>query len=248
MWNLKTAIKHSFEEYYSNSPVDPCEYNSQNYLYMNVPAFKDTFEIPVFLLQYLTIYRNLIHQETPDSFTVFLNYKNLKSSYKSLSSQICSLLVQSFPENRLIRICLRAKEAEIAYYITHGAIFNKDFFPIMMMSWKYEKIPSEDTTLLCRYKPVQPILRISPSVFTDNSDSVTRFIINHILSTALECRCFSPHIYHNDLFIRDDTFFDIKVDIGNFPFSFTKANAPSVSTTNEELLNVALNNIDEILE
>lgn len=158
-----------------------------------------------------------------------------------------NILINIFNRARLVKIPLDT-QGENYYYGTCGAIFNKNLMPVMIMSWRIEKVQQDNPDKSFVYKFTQPILRVSPSVFTVKADSLTRYIINQIIPNALRNRYDAPHIYSNPLFPSTYESFNIKVDIDEFPFTLQKVNAPSVSTTNEELLNVALANIDEIAE
>ncbi len=247
MIDLKSIIKRCFEGYSVEPYFSRNENAIHNFLNMNVPVYKDTFEIPVFLLEKLSLSNSPITSGMIDSFTVRLNNIGAKSTYKSLPSKIRDVLNRKFKSIRLIKIPLDT-QGDNYYYGTCGAIFNKDFLPIMMMSWRIEKFQQDDAERPFIYKFVQPILRVSPSVFTTKGDSITRHVINQVIPNALDCRCNNPMVYDNPLFDNKYNYFNVKVDIDNFPFSFSKVCAPSVSTTNEELLSVALDHIDEVVE
>ena len=236
MINLKNVIKRCFDEYSSDFYFIRNEDAVRNFLYMNVPVYKESFEIPVFLLEKLSI-RNF-PVASIDSFTVHLNNIGAESTYKSLPLKVRDVLQTKFENMRLTKISLGTQGDN--YYGTCGAIFNKDFLPIMIMSWRIEKFQQDNVDRAFIYKFVQPILRISPSV--------KRNIINQIIPNALDCECCNPTLYNNPLFDNNYRYFNVKVDIDNFPFSFSKVCAPSVSTTNEELLSVALDHIDEVVE
>lgn len=244
MINLKDVIKRCFDGYSLDFHFIRDEDAVRNFLYMNVPVYKESFEIPVFLLEKLSLSNS--PAASIDSFTVHLNNIGAESTYKSLPLKVRDVLQTKFKDMRLTKISLDTQGDN--YYGTCGAIFNKDFLPIMIMSWRIEKFQQDNADRPFIYKFVQPILRISPSVFIDKNDSVKRNIINQIIPNALDCECHNPTVYNNPLFENSYRYFNVKVDIDNFPFSFSKVCAPSVSTTNEELLSVALDHIDEVVE
>lgn len=247
MVDLKDIIKRCFDGYSTDFYFQRNDSTVRNFLYMSVPVYKESFEIPVFLLEKLSLSNSPITSGMMDSFTIRLNHINAESTYKSLPSKVRDVLQRKFESIRLIKISL-GTQGDNYYYGTCGAIFNKDFLPIMIMSWRIEKFQQDNADRPFIYKFVQPILRISPSVFIDKNDSVKRNIINQIIPNALDCECHNPTIYNNPLFDNSYRYFNVKVDIDNFPFSFSKVCAPSVSTTNEELLSVALDHIDEVVE
>lgn len=247
MRDLKCIIQRCFEGYLQNSVYSNADTTIRNFQYMNVPIFKDVFELPVFMIGKLSNCNLPVTSDEVDSFTARLNYIGTESNFKTLSSKMRAILINVFNRARLVKIPLDT-QGENYYYGTCGAIFNKNLMPVMIMSWRIEKVQQDNPDKPFVYKFTQPILRVSPSVFTVKADSLTRYIINQIIPNALRNRYDAPNIYSNPLFPSTYKSFDIKVDIGEFPFTLQKVNAPSVSTTNEELLNVALANIDEIVE
>ncbi len=248
MRDLKNIIRSGFEGYSVETHYYIDNNTLNNFLYMNIPAFNDTFELPVFLLKKLYATSQSDTPVMADSFCVCLNYLGANSNYKSIPSKVRDVLSKTFNSNvRLIKITFGTQEDDY-YYGTCGAIFNKNFLPVIIMSWRVEKVQQDNTDRPFIYEFTQPILRVSPSVFTAKNDSITRYIINQIIPKALDCRCYTPHILGNPLFSNSTYCNSIKVDIGDFPFSFRNVCTPSISTTNRQLLDVALNNIDEIIE
>ena len=247
MTDLKHTIQRCFEGFFQDTIYSYRDNVIRNFQYMNVPVFKDVFELPTFMFRELFNYDSSAIVDTVDTFTACLNHTGAKSTYKTLSSKMRNILINTFNRARLVKIPLDT-QGENYYYGTCGAIFNKNLMPVMIMSWRIEKVQQDNPDKSFVYKFTQPILRVSPSVFTVKADSLTRYIINQIIPNALRNRYDAPHIYSNPLFPSTYESFNIKVDIGEFPFTLQKVNAPSVSTTNEELLNVALANIDEIAE
>lgn len=247
MTDLKHTIQRCFEGFFQDTIYSYRDNVIHNFQYMNVPVFKDVFELPTFMFRELFNYDSSAIVDTVDTFTACLNYTGAKSTYKTLSSKLRIILTQMFHTARLVKIPLDPL-GENYYYGTCGAIFDKDLMPVMIMSWRVEKVQQNNVDKSFVYKFTQPILRISPSVFTAKANPLTRYIINQIIPNTLICRCDTPQIYNNSLFPSTFESFNVKVDIGDFPFSFRKVNTPSVSTTNEELLHVALKHIDEVVE
>lgn len=248
MRDLQNIIKRSFEGFSENVYHNHNSNLLNNFLYMDVPVFNDNFELPVFLLKKLFCNNPTDTINSANCFSVCLNYCGVESQYRSTPSMVRDVLSKELNNTRFIKISFGSQEDDY-YYGISGAIFNKNFLPVVMMTWQVEKVLQDNADRPFIYKFVQPILRVSPSVFTAKNDPITRHIINQIIPKALDCRCCTPHIFGNPLF-SDSTYhnYAIKVDIGNFPFSFRNVCTPSISTTNRQLLDVALNNIDEIME
>lgn len=220
------------------------------FLFMIVPINEDTFEIPTFLLNKFINIVDKDYENNVDAIVVDLNYLNQKSGYKSIDSCIREVISTNFEKAHLIKIADVGDHFK-SYYGTQGAIFNSDFFPLMMMSWIMKKVPKEDNSSSFEYKFYKPILRVSPEVFINKDDSVQRYIINKIVSEVLSIDCIAcPHIYSSNRFNIDSIChsFKAKVEIEHCPFVFKKTDTPSISTTDEELLNTVINNIDEVIQ
>ena len=82
-------------------------------------------------------------------------------------------------------------------------------------------------------------------------DAVERFIINQIIPTALSINYLSSPSCHRSVIYESNSTncnTKVKVLIEKIPFIIKETDVPSISTTNEELLDTALNYIDEIIE
>ena len=85
-----------------------------------------------------------------------------------------------------------------------------------------------------------------------------RFISNKMITTCLENNFYLPFshravtnylIDRNDLrIIRPNEKFPVKVEIANCPFTIRSAATPSISTNNQQLLQVAIDYINEALD
>lgn len=214
-------------------------------LYMDVPVFGDSFEVPVFIVSAFSTYKDILNDFTPTSFAVSLEHIGYTSIYKSLPVKIREVLQIGYSEFRLIKIPV---DSNNCYYGTLGAIFDKDLLPVMMLSWQIKKIPSNVVGKPFLLSFVQPVLRVSPKVLIDKSDALERYIVNKIIPAALQCRCQRPLVPYNSIFEPNNyQLYSPKVEVCNFPFEIKGIEAPSVSTTNRKLLDIAANNISEVL-
>lgn len=210
---------------------------------MTIPMKNTIIELPV-----LMFYELPKMPFIPDAFVANLNYIGLADLYKTLSSNVKAALTARLSRKRLFKITLSDKSSNV-YYGTFGAIFDENFHPIMILSWEMYKIPVDkdipDRVIL---RPVNPILRIHPSVFINKNDSMKRFIANKIFPTALELAIHAPYAQlpylspanHNRLY-------SVQVIVDKMPFEVKEPSRPSISTTNKSLINVALDNLDEII-
>lgn len=239
-------LQYVIGDCFSGGGVSRC-YNSYNNLRENsntkyfIIPIKDSFNIPVFALSAL--------KGDTDSIVAQLQDLQVRTTYKSLDTGIRDTISFNFKYNKLAK--LPTKVGEPTYYGTYGAIFDKDFTPIAMIMWEMEKkySTSEESSYPFKYKFVKPILRVSPIVFINRSNTVERYIINKIIPAALEKDIVYAPNNRDSRFISTYNGLHLKVEISYFSdFTLRKVNVPSISTTNENLLEVALDNIEEIVE
>lgn len=208
--------------------------------FMTIPLTGDCIEVPVFAA--FTMYCTI----GLDAIVAIIRYNGQNGVYKSVGNNIRYAMSSPYPFYNLAKV---ASEGEEIYYATYGAIFNKDFLPVMLLSWEFEKVYSDDEQCPYKYKATKPLLRLSPDVFR-KSNAVEKHIVNKILPEILTLEnmefprergySFKHHPY-------GDVVPNITTIIGDFPFSVTTTDIPSVSTTNKDLLSIALDNLDELM-
>lgn len=250
MRDLKTAISYCFE------CVAPDTYSISRSIsftdkssYMLIPVIGDNIEIPTMAMYSLPTLENKILQKEPiDALVVNLNNNGGYSSFKSASASIRDAFTVLY-KNAHLRRLVTVGDPEKTYYGTYGAIFDENFKPIVMLSWELEKIYRDDEQVPFRYKFIRPILRVAPEVFINKSNTVERFIINQIIPIALSITYLSSPIFHRSMIYESNSGnCKVKVLIEKILFIIKETDVPSISTTNEELLDTALNYIDEIIE
>lgn len=247
MRDLESALEYSFENINQGYSWRNNSLNREEGIkYMVIPISEKPMEIPTFVLsQFETDFR-LIHGR--DALIVTLKHLGKNTNYKTLDASLRDSLTSTYTNDYLIKLP-NVKDTTRKYYVTCGAIFDENFKPIMMQSWEAKKALSDKATAY--YDFLRPILRISPEVFINKSNSIERYIINKIVPTALSLNFIgAPAAHGHDLFMGDNLGkrFKAKVVIDKIPFEIKSVNVPSISTTNEELLNIALDNIDELIE
>lgn len=250
MRDLKTAISYCFEcvapdTYSISRSVSFTDKSS----YMLIPVTGNNIEIPTMAMYSLPTLENKILQKEPiDALVVNLNNNGGYSSFKSASASIRDAFTVLY-KNAHLRKLVTVGDPEKTYYGTYGAIFDENFKPIVMLSWELKKIYRDDEQDPFRYKFIRPILRVAPEVFINKSNTVERFIINQIIPTALSITYLSSPIFHRSMIYESNSGnCKVKVLIEKIPFIIKETDVPSISTTNEELLDTALNYIDEIIE
>lgn len=216
--------------------------------YMVIPIDKEIIEVPVFAL-YAFDKGNSNPSALFDEIVIKLNYVGVNNYYKTIDAEMRDKLTNAYSCSRLTRLP-KVGDPERTYYITQGAIFDDDFNPIMMLTWEICRKPRKDSLLSFDYMFMKPILRIIPEVIINKSNALERYIVNKIMPNVLSISDLRrPYI--------DSPFFSVsnvshrvhkpKVVIEKIPFEIKKVDVPSVSTTNEELMKVALDNLEELI-
>lgn len=205
--------------------------------YMDIPIDKDSFELPVFAINHL---RDAVinREENPDVLVATLYTDGKVPAYKSLDRYMRDILISDISEH-LIVLEITEHNRNIVYYGTHGAVFDENFHPLMMCSWMVNKKIEGDKV---RYYFDTPILRLHRSVFINQSDPIQRFLSKKLLSTSLANNIFEPPCSYS----YSANYKKIKVIIDDIPFNIKTIEVPTISTTNDQLLQVALDNISEM--
>lgn len=213
--------------------------------FMTIPLKEnDVFEVPVNALRPLSDIKNNL--DTVGSLAMALTPSDFVPYYKTLDATVRHSLFRYTEGAKLLRITNMADAGP--YYCSFGAIYDSDYYPIMMCSWLVQAIKQpEDSEIPYTIHLVKPILRVDPQVFIDKSNPVERYIVNKIVPSALTI---SPgHCYRLPYRLSDSNqSFRVKVEIDKCPFRITKPVTPTIETTNEALLSVALDNIDDIIK
>lgn len=217
--------------------------------YMIIPITNDSIEIPTMVMYSLTAIESKIKKnESPDAIVVNLKNTGGYTTYKSLEAGVKDMF-SSLYKNSYLRKLTTVGDPEKTYYGTYGAIFDENFKPIVMLSWEIRKVYRDDELRPYKYKFIRPILRITPEVFINKNNAVERYIINKIIPTALSLNYInSPNFYGDRIYESNNGDGKVKIIVEECPFVIKETDVPSISTTNEKLLNVALNYVDEIVE
>lgn len=222
---------------------------SSDSLYMEVLINSAQFEIPVFLFE--SFCKALLQLHDCEEIVVNLYHKGYYPKYRTVSRFMQDVLRANFTTSRLIKINIMQKDVLVTYYATHGAVFDSQFHPVMMMSWLIEKIqPNENAVRV--YKILRPLLRVEPSCFLEPNDPIRKYIVRNIIPCTLEEAKFHP-LYSSlsePYFVEQDPSFTypVKVEIDHSSFVLKTASPPSISTSDAELFKAAEGHINEILQ
>lgn len=249
MRNLKSTLSWCFQcldaDYWG--PTSTLRYTDKS-SYMVIPISSENIEIPIMALYMSTIENQIKARGDLDAIVVNLDNIGGYTMYKSASAAIRDVFNTLYRNVHLRRI-MSVGDPEKIYYGTYGAIFDENFKPVVMLSWEMKRIHQDDENTPIKFKFIRPILRVAPEVLINKSNVIERFIINQIIPTSLTLNYISsPSTYRTTIYEDNDRDEKIKVIIEDIPFVVREADVPSVSTTNEELLDIASNYIDEVVE
>lgn len=213
--------------------------------YMEIPVSENQFELPLFAFSTFQW-----ASDTVDAIVVSLNTKGRHSSYKSFERAMIDCLSEKYSSTRLAVQDVKQGNDVIRYYCTQGAIFDDEFNPIMMCSLLVGKeINEESGNPTGFYEYIRPVIRFSPNVFTMKGNPMERFMSGKLLSTFLADSLPIPDTYDSPRIHRSSILNrEAKVIIDKIPFSVHSADVPSISTTNEDLLNIVASHIDELIQ
>lgn len=215
--------------------------------YMEIPISGDVIELPLLAFD---AFRDIKKRSINSDVLVAQLYScGTTSDYKSLDAIMRDTMSTNF-NRHLMQVQIAGCPS--TYYATYGAVFNDDLKPLMMLSWIMEKKADGDGRLKYHYK--RPLLRINPGVCVSKEDNVQRFIANKVLLNSLNYPIATPYFFNCDAFIDQTRDYSsrstwaVKVEIDECPFYIKTIDTPSISVTNEGLLQLAADHIEEILQ
>lgn len=249
--NLDRTMRHifSFGGDWERSFANPANSINSRSAYMEVTIDSPTFELPIFMANVFSPpdRRWLYSSEQLENYlkdgkgtiVAKLNTENRYCNYSSFAAIMKEVLEESFSRSRLVRVVTKQGENLFEYYATLGAIFDSNFDPVLLCTWTIERY-EDDGTFKCRL--IQPIVRINPECFINRSNPIERFISGKFAQTALSITCNPPRTLTNGKKYNNK----VLVEINKIPFKIKHADIPSISTTNEELIQLVKDNIDDI--
>jgi len=117
-----------------------------------------------------------------------------------------------------------------------------------MLSWIMERRVNEEGAIKYRYK--KPLLRLNPYPCLNKEDALQKFICGRWMTAVLGATVDTPSTYGLREVIEPgcSRFEHVKIEIDECPFAIKSTDVPSISVTNEDLLQLAADHIDEILQ
>lgn len=211
--------------------------------YMEIPIGSDVFELPLFAFEdFKKMHQN---KKIGDVIVASLFSCGQTSNYKSLDAIMKDVLSTYF-DRHLCKV--QIPSSPNVYYATFGAVFDENFTPLMMLSWIMEREINEEGVIKYHYK--KPLLRLNPYPYLNKEDALQKFICGRWMTTALGEAVCAPTFYGCSSFLERHGYlrFNLKIEIDECPFVIRGTDVPSISVTNEDLLQLATDHIDEILQ
>ena len=216
--------------------------------YLEIPINEDVFEMPIFALDAFINLTDDNRDLSINAITAMLYTLKKEPRYKSLDRYMRDIILESFANSRLVECEVKQGTENILYYATHGAVFDRHFKPMMMCSWLIEKVGLNDVTR--KYRFIKPILRINPNCYISQADPMQRWIAKKAAVVGLSIHLSIPFDYHLTTAFETRVTsepIDLTVEICKCPFKIKTADIPSISTTNEDLLQIAMDHIEEVV-
>lgn len=202
---------------------------------MKIPLNVDVVEFPL-LIAYNSL-DQFISEESAPTLMVILACGGVEDDYATLESNFKYAISHRQTNCKLRKIEAKDRNDTIPYLIAYGAVFTEWMQPCMLNT---VKLMTEWSEVEGKRKVVdwEPILRLSPICWSLN-DSMSRLLTGKYLREIIQS---DPLWCYWDGFPRKK----IKVEIEEIPFDIISPEAPSILTTNQELLQTAIDHIDEI--
>ena len=225
--------------------------------HIEIPVNTEEFDIPCFALNRFTqaVYnRGQIWASKIDAIVVNLRTVDFEAPYKTFEPNFNYYASYSIDSLGLVPV--KIKEGNY-YYISQGSIFNEDFKPIAIYSWHIKRHSHPSLENKYRYELIRPTLIIDSSCFTEEPDSVKRFITNKLCKLTLLPKSFwMPYMEDRRYvlgtiespmsFSTTHSYDNVKVEVEKMPFVIKQVEKPCVSTTNSELLKFVLDNFSDL--
>lgn len=216
--------------------------------YLEVPIKKDVFEIPVLTLNAFKKMAEL-NYDNVDAITITLINFSKKARYTTPDRNMRDILIADWEMNKLVYIPITQNGHTTAYYGGHGILLTKDLIPIVMMSWQIERMQNvnENLEMAAKYQFIKPILRIDPNCF-GSSDPMMKWCANKLFKTGLvEKVVFGGNLGVERFITNRLSRMLPSIVIEKSPFNIRIPDMPNALTTREDILQPAIDHIDDLI-
>ena len=203
----------------------------------------DEFELPVAMMP--SAYNNSRDVLKPNTILAqILTNRNTGFGYVNVEKEILAAIDNPFSQTvGVCKIVDKKKPGSPIYYASKGLIMDEEFNVLMIATWMVKWINSEGSDAYVLHTPK---LRIEPSCFTRETDSTLKFICNKMLK---KCAGQCVHPNQNFPFINgwsERHLVSIRIEEIPEHLQVHHAKTPDITTSNEELRQLVLNNLQDL--
>ena len=235
----RTVYQHAREHYDYTGP------GNTNIRYMDIPIVNKTFEVPMFVLYKFAEAVEKHFDDGKEAIVVTIGSRNYTSKYTSLERIMQDMLLEPY-SSKLVKVPVKTGDTFENFYCTHGAVFNTNFTPMFLCSWLIERVHFSAYDM--RYKLLKPVIWMSPNVYTNKANKMTKFLADKVVTRTFQRVPAFPRNLGTRFMVGCTRYSSPKIVIDECPFTLHDAETPSISTTNEQLLGLALDHIEEIIQ
>jgi hypothetical protein len=192
---------------------------------LEVPIADDVFDVPVFLWKEANDW--LRKNPVIDCMTVSLNTYS-KPAYKTPARYMRDVLVSNFFRNGMVTLKDDDGLPLDCCYATGGMVIDHSLNIMMAAATRCKKAESDRAGMTT----VSHVLYVSPECYCSN-DKVSKFLIKNVMNNVISLGSEGGH--------------PLNVQIGEMPFHIRQVTPPDIHTTDREILQTALEHIDEIV-
>lgn len=223
--------------------------------FMSIAINDFSFDVPaimvhMFMRQYKQFYEK--DEPIPSHITIPLFIvENYTFGYKGLFPQ----LRWAYDNGSSCGLTpLRYEYENTGYYAAQGIIIDSNYKPILMQSYRFV-VDTQDTEkqYIKRLRLEQLCLWINPCVYL-KSDPVQKLVLS-LIPKCVGQELTVHHITTSPCILMPERrtmyngpFMKIRTIIDSFPCTMQSPSVPSISTTNEELLQTAIDHIDNLYD
>lgn len=215
--DIFNSPSHRRRVYWGSFPEDLC--------IMEIPMGK-VYDIPMFLAHKID---SLPITPETEAITVNLHSQGATPVHKTPDRYMRDILRTDLFIEGMVRLNNPDTNGAPFYYATHGMLLNGNLCPMMVAARRFEMV--EDTEEFSTF--IKNIIYINPNCYLDQNDKINKFIIKKIMQNAVGLRLYNGSE-------------PVTIEIGTMPFNFRKVEVPDINTTNEELLQTAIDYADEL--
>ena len=205
--------------------------------YLEIPLNNNVIEIPIFFIK---TFKSLIRRkkDNVDKIVIELSHTGAEPSYKTLSRYMQDLIRASY-DQKLVKCHIKKGSSYYDYYATGGLIADSEFNPILIAGWQLSREWTDDKY---EYKFTKPFFKLSPIVL-EQKDSMQNFIVKKMIPELFVDTLSRPSFPNTDSNISP---YFINVEIGKDIPIAKVVDKPSISLSNDTLIQLAINTINNM--